>query len=168
MGSGHLRDAEAPIGGSQGLVGHVDVSVHLCGGQLVGAVGREARVVVHPGVRGHIGSGVPLNLHLLGGQCTVPLHAGLDVHMDRRAADRGGKFLVPAVGQFHGPALGGKGQGDGDGLAADLVFAAEPAADLRDRDAHLLQWDMERGGQKPPHAERRLRGAPHTDLPGQR
>ena len=50
VSSGHLRDAKAKIGGSQGLIGHVYIGIHLGVRDLVGAVGGKACVVVHPGL----------------------------------------------------------------------------------------------------------------------
>ena len=166
VGSGHLRDAEAPIGGAQRLVGHVHIGIHLGVGDLVGAVGGKARVVVHPGIGGDIGTGIPLDVHLLGGEGAVPLHAGLHVDVDRGAAHGGGKLLIPAVGQLHRAALGLQREGHGDGLALCLVLAAEAAADLRDRKAHLLHGHMEGLGDQPPVAEGGLGGHPDVDLDG--
>ena len=165
VGSGHLRDAKATIGGSQGLIGHVYIGIHLGVRDLVGAVGGKACVVVHPGIGGDIGAGIPLNLHLLGSECTVPLHAGLHVDVDRGAAHSCGKFFVPAVGQLHRTALGLQGEGHSNGLALGLILAAEATADLRDRKAHLLHGHMKGLGDQPPVAEGGLSGHPDVDLP---
>lgn len=101
----------------------------------------------------------------MGSECTVPLHAGLHVDVDRGAAHSCGKFFVPAVGQLHRTALGLQGEGHSNGLALGLILAAEATADLRDRKAHLLHGHMKGLGDQPPVAEGGLSGHPDVDLP---
>ena len=72
VGSGHLRDAKATIGGSQGLIGHVYIGIHLGVRDLVGAVGGKACVVVHPGIGGDIGAGIPLDITVAANSSSRP------------------------------------------------------------------------------------------------
>ena len=168
VGRSNFRHAKTAVSGTQRLVCHVHIAVHLGVGQLIGAVGSKARVVIHPGIGGHVGAGIPLDGHLLSRQRTVPLHAGFDMHMDGRAADGGGKLLVPPVSQLHRAAFRLQGQSDGNGLAANLIFASKAAANFRDGEPHLFQRHMEGLGQQAPDAEGGLAGRPNMDLPGHR
>ena len=158
-----LDVAEAAVRRAVGLVGVDGVGVDPGVGNLIGAGGRIAdgardvdRVV-------GVGAGVPEHLHLLRDDAAVGEHAGLDAVGQRAAAGQQRELLFARRLELDRPAARLAGKAGDERLEVDARLAAEPAADVGDDDAHIVERQLEGVAEQVAHGEGRLRAGPDVD-----
>ena len=152
-----LQHAKPAHGAADQVVGGDRVGVDLDVGDVIRSGRVDARLLDHIHAERQVRSAVPVDAGFHGRQAPVFSRARLVVNRERVPLGQRQQRFLARVDQPHGPA-GLEREQAGMDLGGDVVLSAEPAADRRHHDPHLVHRQPDVGCDLPAIAEGILRG----------